>query len=140
MTIGDMYSHILNFHRELMVRNDIMLAQDIVDTSEDLFHPSSKNPQSDNLVIPSPQEFSLFRSPKASKSSAAMFDLVNQELVSIQRDAEEKLQDQDEDEFVSPDSLFLIEKKARKDEPSGSATANEKLFGSISLSFFPIAW
>lgn len=123
-----------------MIRNDTKLAQDIVDTSDDLFHPNSKNSQSDNLLIPVPQEYSLVRCPKTSTPSADMLELVRQEIVSIQRDVDERFQGEDDDDFVSPDSLFNIGKKAKKDESSGSASANEKLFGSISLSFFPVAW
>jgi hypothetical protein len=125
-----------------MVLNDTRLSQHVVDTSDDLFHPSTKSSSSkDSLVIPAAQEFSLFRCPKASAPNTDLFDLVRQEIVSIQRDAEERLQDNEhDDDFVSPESLFSMGRKAKKDESSGSALANEKLFGNISLSFFPIAW
>jgi hypothetical protein len=142
MTVGDMYSYILNYHREKMIQDDTRLAKNVIDTSDDLFNQRSRETSHkiENLVIPAPQEYSLFRSPKTGTPSADMFDLVRQELVSIQRDAEERLKDKDDEEFVSPDSMFNIGKKAKKDEQSGSPSANEKLFGTISLSFFPIAW
>ena len=121
-----------------MIRNDARLAKDVINDSDELFNPSHREPDnSENLVIPPPQEYSLFRSPKAGAPATDTLNLVRQEIVAIQRDAEER-QEEDDDKFVSPDSMFNIGKKAKKEEPSGSA--NERLFGNISLSFFPISW
>lgn len=141
VTVGDMYSFILRNHREQMIRNDNKLAQNVIKSSDALFQPQSvEASSSDDLVIPAPQEYQLFRSPKTSTPNTDMFDLVRQELVSIQRDEEERLQDKDDDSYENPDSLFNIGMKTKKDEASGAASSNEKLFGSISLSFFPVVW
>lgn len=124
-----------------MIRNDARLAKNVINDSDELFNPSHIESDNDgNMVIPPPQEYSLFRSPKKISAPATdILDLARQELISIQRDAEEQ-KEEDDDEFVSPDSMFNIGKKSKKDEPSGSSSANERLFGNISLSFFPIAW
>ena len=139
VTVGDMYSFILHNHKEQMIRNDNKLAQNVMESSNALFQPRTvEESSSDDIIIPSPQEYQLFRLPKTSTPNTDMFDLVRQELVSIQRDEEERLQDKDDDSYDNPDSLFGM--KTKKDEASGSASSNEKLFGTISLSFFPIVW
>jgi hypothetical protein len=148
LTVGDMYSSILNFHREQIVQDETHMGQNISSSCDDLFNategrsPGPKGESHNSFVIPAPQEYSLIRSSKANTSSnLEMLDLIHQELTSIQMTEEERLRDDDADDFfVSPDSLFNIGKKANKDDTSGSASANEKLYGSISLSFFPVTW
>ena len=140
MRIGDIYSYILNFHHEKMVHYDSTLASNVVNKADDLFNTTLNEHAPKDLVVPIPQEYLLYRTPKSITPNNDTFDLVRQELVSIQRDEEERLQDKDDDSYVSPESAFNIGKKFKKNESSGSASTHEKLFGNISLSFFPINW
>lgn len=106
------------------------------------------------IIIPAPQEFSLFR-PAASKAkpfAGDIFEAISEEMVSI-RDAEEERQNallNDSDSLGSDrsDSSFLFAgvggvgggKKSKKEDGSKMVRSNERLFGSVSLSFFPVLW
>lgn len=130
-----------------MIQNEKRLTQDDVVISNDLFNSGADNPRSstraenrNSLVIPAPQEFSLFRTSYTNIPSAEMLDIAQKELSSIQRSEEERLQDDDSDSYVSPDTLFENGQKARTDEAEHGVRINERLYGTISLSFFPIPW
>lgn len=130
-----------------MVQNEKRLTQDDVVISNDLFNSSAEDPRSstraeyrNSLVIPAPQEFSLFRTSYTNTSNTDMLDIVQKELSSIQRSEEERLKDDDSDSYVSPDTLFDNGQKVRTADAEHGVRISERLYGTISLSFFPIPW
>lgn len=98
----------------------------------------------DSLITPVTQECALFRPCRKQKSDQRdIFDAIGEELAAIEKSEQNKLAmfDSDSSESDSDDSFLNdAEKKNKKGDPAGVVKANERLFGSISLSFFPIPW
>lgn len=87
------------------------------------------------FIVPTPQEFALFRLCKPTFLQDDVVSAVCDEITSIQK--------KEEDAFgmYDSDNLSVDEKKkAKKDESENDVHSNERLYGTISLSFFPIPW
>ena len=150
LTVGDMYSSILHFYREQLMRTESNLSEYLIKGSHELFHKcpmvqplSNSATNESSLIIPAPQEFSLFRPPRKPKSlTGDIFEAIGQEISSIRKSEEEASNVLDSDSVQSDsDSSFLGGRMKVKDEGmSNVIKANERLYGSISLSFFPVPW
>ena len=146
LTVGDIYSSILNFHKEQLARKELDLSEGIGDTSHKLFDDDAKGPnaaENKSIIIPTPQEYSLFRPVKESKSNRGnIFDAIGEEMESIQKAEEDALKAFDSDSSESDsDSSFLGDGEKEKVESMSSIVkSNERLYGSVSLSFFPVPW
>ncbi len=147
LTVGDMYSSILHFYKEQLKNTEITLAEQITNISNKTFttHPRSKDASENgalSIIIPAPQEFPLFRPVKARVFTGDTFEAIGEEMESI-RESDEKSLHLDSN-LVQSDSedASLFEGGAKKATMlDGSIfSSNERLFGNISLSFFPILW
>ncbi|KAL7543622.1 LOW QUALITY PROTEIN: hypothetical protein ACHAXR_013206 [Thalassiosira sp. AJA248-18] len=129
LTVGDIYSSVLHLHREQLARKESNLLAEKV--------------TADSLIIPVPQECALFRPCRKQPSdNKDIFDAIGEELAAIEKHEEDKFKFFDSDSSESDsDGSFLNEKsKVKEEDPGSVVNANERLFGSISLSFFPIPW
>jgi hypothetical protein len=146
-----MYSSLLHFYKEQLKSIETNLAEQITNISNRTFntHPRSKatienGAQTSSIIIPSPQEFPLFRPAKARVFTGDIFEAIGEEMASI-READEKSLHRLDSSLVPSDSedSSLFEggtKKATMIDGSNILSSNERLFGNISLSFFPILW
>ena len=134
--VGDMFSHALTFYQEQLKRVELNLAKGT----------SPANQQSDerisDLILPAPQEFPLFRPLTKLKSDCKdVFEAINEEMIAIEKTEEERLamfvSDSDEE---SESSLAGGRRKKKDNGVEDLVSRNERLFGNVSLSFFPIPW
>ncbi|KAL7554677.1 hypothetical protein ACHAWF_018946 [Thalassiosira exigua] len=132
-SVGDIYSSMLHFFEEQLKRKEANL--------------SSENIKADSLITPAIQECPLFRPYKREISEAKnIFDAINEEMAAIKKSEEDKFLvfDSESSEQSDSDSSFLDggegKVKPKEEDPAAILRANERLFGSISLSFFPIPW
>ena len=129
ISVGDMYSAVLNVYEEQLRRKEMNLAE--------------KSSTVDDLIVPAPQECSLFRPCKArSPIRMDIFDAIGEEMAAIEKSEQDQFAYADSSSESDDDSDFLDGggRKAKEEDPSSMVKANERLFGSVSLSFFPIPW
>eukprot|EP01082_Thalassiosira_pseudonana_P015658 g14534.t1 g14534 contig9:2076053-2079490(+) len=151
LTVGDIYASILHYYNEQITLKEATLSQDTINNSSNLFSDnagmqtasvgtsSNKKP----FIIPSPQEYALFRPIKKVAPQIDIFDDINEELSSIQKVFEEESsKNVDSDTFHSDSDASFLGKRTsvKREDKANFAKANERLFGSISLSFFPVPW
>ena len=134
ISVGDMYCHALTFYHEQLKRTEANLAKGV-----------SSAPQGEqqrmSLILPAPQEYPLFRPLKVSKNDRKdIFEAINEEMVAIQKTEEDRIAMFASDSDAESDSSFLNEGKSTDEEIGDLIKKNERLFGSVSLSFFPIPW
>ncbi len=147
VTIGDIYLSILNFYKEGLARKETALSENVTKNTTELFSHQSNVPSSESnyatAIIPAPQEYSLFRLPrKVTLPRGDVFDAIGEEMASIQK-TEEAAQNAVVSESLhsDSDSSFLGQSNKMKNESKASLVkGNERLYGSISLSFFPVPW
>ncbi len=147
LTVGDMYSSILHFYREQLKDLEMTLAEHITNKSNGTLtskDPSENGAYSKSLIIPAPQDFPLFRPAKARMFTGDIFEAIREEIESI-READENAKDRLDSSLVPSDSedSFLFDrddKNAMIPDVSNIPSSNERLFGHISLSFFPVQW
>lgn len=130
LSVGDMYSSILFFYNEQLKRKESNL---VVETST-----------ADSLIVPVPQECALFKSCKRRERDCKdVFEAIGDEMEAIEKNEEDafNLLHSDSSGSDSDDTSFLGGgKKTKEEDPASVVKANERLFGSVSLSFFPIPW
>lgn len=128
-SVGDMYSSVLHFYKEQLRRKESNLSLD--DASKD------------SLIIPVPQECALFRPcKKQQQDHKDIFDAIGEELAAIEKSEDDKfvIFDSDSSQSDSDTSFLGGDGKGKEEDPNSIVKANERLFGSVSLSFFPIPW
>ncbi len=134
ISVGDMYCHALTFYHEQLKRTEANLAKGVSPT------PQGEQ-QRMSLILPVPQEYPLFRPLKISKNDRKdIFEAINEEMVAIQKTEEDRIAMFASDSDAESDSSFLNEGKSTDQEIGDLIKKNERLFGSVSLSFFPIPW
>lgn len=134
ISVGDMYCHALTFYHEQLKRTEANLAKGVSPT------PQGEQ-QRMSLILPAPQEYPLFRPLKISKNDRKdIFEAINEEMVAIQKTEEDRIAMFASDSDAESDSSFLNEGKSTDQEIGDLIKKNERLFGSVSLSFFPIPW
>lgn len=134
ISVGDMYCHALTFYHEQLKRTEANLAKGVSPT------PQGEQ-QRMSLILPAPQEYPLFRPLKVSKNDRKdIFEAINEEMVAIQKTEEDRIAMFASDSDAESDSSFLNEGKSTDQEIGDLIKKNERLFGSVSLSFFPIPW
>ena len=149
LTVGDMYSSILHFHGEQLKDLETNLNNEIsTETITAAGHEPRSQTASTNathrktIIIPPPQEYALFRPAKKAKAVTVSLESLNEEMESIREAEEEALKALDSDSVQSDsDSSFLfggIGKKIKEEAGSKIVKSNERLFGSVALSFFPV--
>ena len=147
-----MHSMILHYYREQLSDLEARLAEEITIRNETPL-PDMKSQagssvsgtQKKTLTIPAPQEFSLFRPAKVKLFGGDIFEVIGEEMESIrEREDEDESLHRGESESTQSesDSSFLFGgsagKKPKVQDRSEIVRANERLFGSVSLSFFPV--
>jgi len=134
ISVGDMYCHALTFYHEQLKRTEANLAKGV--------SPAPQGEQQRmSLILPAPQEYPLFRPLKISKNDRKdIFEAINEEMVAIQKTEEDRIAMFASDSDAESDSSFLNEGKSTDQEIGDLIKKNERLFGSVSLSFFPIPW
>lgn len=145
LTVGDIYSSIVHLYREQLKDVEANLSEQVfnsstAETGNTTQSVTTRGTQRKTLIIPAPQEYSLFRPAKVKRAplTGDIFEVIKEEMDSIQKKALEAL---DSDSVGSNDSdsfLGLVGKKAKDEDRSKMVKSNERLFGSISLSFFPV--
>lgn len=156
LTVGDIYLSILHFYAEQLAKTELNLSEDITNNTNELFNPTLTSPsvgdrsaKTSSVIIPAPQEYSLFRPPRKTRPAKEsisvqddFFETIGAELASIQKAEEDARSVLDTESLQSDsDSSFLGGGAKTKDEGNSSlANGSERLFGSISLSFFPVPW
>jgi len=129
LSIGDIYTSALHLYQEQLRRKESnLLTGDAV---------------TDSLIVPVPQECALFRLVKKAKPAYRdIFDAIGEEMAAIEKSEEDKFAvfDSDSSESDSDTSFLDDGGKAKDEDPASLVKANERLFGSVSLSFFPIPW
>lgn len=149
LTVGDMYSSILHFHGEQLKDLETHLNNEIsTETITAAGHEPRSQTASTNathrktIIIPPPQEYALFRPAKKAKAVTVSLESLKEEMKSIREAEEEVLKALDSDSVQSDsDSSFLfggIGKKIKEETGSKIVKSNERLFGSVALSFFPV--
>lgn len=149
MTVGDIYAYILHFYKEQLNDIETNLSEEIISNSSgtintDPMHQSASTSATHRktITIPAPQEYSLFRPNKAKVIMGDIFEIIGEEMESIRDTEVEALNALDSDSIQSESDLSFLQyndrKKTKDEDKSKIAKANERLFGSISLSFFPI--
>lgn len=136
LSVGDIYSSVLEFYEEQLRRKESNLSLETVASN------------TDSLIIPALQECALFRPcKKSTRGNNDMFDVIHEEMEAIEKIEEDRLlqtfDSESSSESDSDDSSFLggeLGKKAKEEDLASLINANERLFGSVSLSFFPIPW
>lgn len=131
LSVGDIYSSVLDLYAEQLKRKESNLASDDV--------------AADSVIIPVPLECALFRQCKKQTTSdnRGMFEAIGEEMAAIQKSEEDNfasLYDDDSSDYDSDDSFLNEKSKEKEEDPADVLRANERLYGSISLSFFPIPW
>ena len=146
LTVGDIYSSILRLHREQLRHREFKLSREgVVDSRGDRRppHPSRASIVDDFLFAPPIQEFCLNRPCKASRPTGDdLFDAISKEMASIQK-AEEvsfNLFDSDSSDSGSDSSFLGGNDNIKEENLAAIARVNERLFGSVYLSFFPVLW
>jgi hypothetical protein len=127
----------VQFYREELARKEKCLSDEVS------FNSGKEETASISLNTPIIQEFCLFRPCKTKFAGGDILEAVRDEIMAIQKKEDDVFGAFDSDSNDSDsDSSFLggENKKAKKDDPLDSVSANERLFGTISLSFFPIPW
>jgi len=136
--IGDIYSHLLKLHHDELVRKESRLSEEHVHISDEI-RSQNASIKCSSLIVPPPQEFALMRTPKKSKPLDDVFEAISNEMRGIQR-CDEELKKSLETDSVHSDSSFLGKKKKKEEDIKSVLSKNERLFGSISISFYPIPW
>ena len=136
LSVGDMYSSMLRHCNEVLLRQDRILSSAITDPE---FAADNED-----LITPAIQECPMFRPVKKSvNNNENIFSAINEEMAAIQQSEQDKMKifDSDSEDSDSDDSFLHENGKDRKTEDIASLVrANERLFGNVSLSFFPIPW
>jgi len=142
ISVGDMYYHALTFYLEQLKRVESNLAKGVSSNHSALGEPTQHHHDDQSLVLPSVQEFPLFRPlAKLSSDRKDIFEAINEELVAIEKTEEDRLAMFASDSDAESDSSFLSSGRKTEDEGTEDLLSrNERLFGNISLSFFPIPW
>lgn len=145
LTVGDMYTSIVLLYREQLNNIEFNLGQEVFknpSASDTPNAPSvtSRGTQKKSLIIPAPQEYSLFRPAKGKKAPLMdnIFEAISEEMDSIKKKETRAL---DSDSVLSNDSdsfLGEVGRKSKGVDIHQMPKSNERLFGSISLSFFPV--
>ena len=137
ISVGDMYSHALTFYLEQLKCKESNLAKGVSATRNSVEDDQPGMP----LILPAPQEFPLFRPlTKSTSDRKDIFEAINEEMVAIQKTEEERIAMFASDSDAESDSSFLNEGTNVDEETGDLIRRNERLFGSVSLSFFPIPW
>ena len=142
LTVGDIYLSILHFYREQLRHTESNLSDKITNHSPSDQSTRNNKANNNSLIIPSPQEYSLFRPCKEGKSlKGDIFEAIDEEMASIQK-AEDALNMFDSDSDESDwDTSFLGDGGSVNIKEKGSDfVAHERLYGSVALSFFPVPW
>lgn len=136
--VGDIYSHLLNFYQNELSMKESHLSEGHVYSSDEIVQNASYN---STLVVPAPQEFTLMRPPKKLEDPLEdVFEAITNEMRDIER-CDEELKKTLDAESVHSYSSFPGNAVNKKEADTKSVVSkNERLFGSISLSFFPIQW
>lgn len=146
-----MYSSILHFYREQLKDLETTLAEHITNESNRTLtmNPISKDASDigankKSRIIPAPQDFPLFRPAKAKIVAGDIFEAIREEMESI-KEADEMANDRLDSSYMPSDSedSFLFDGEDKKSmilDESNNPSSNERLFGNISLSFFPVLW
>jgi hypothetical protein len=141
---------ILHYYRERLNDIEAKLSDEI--TSRSSLHPcadaksqagSNTGTQKKTLIVPAPQEYSLFRPVKGKVFVGDIYEAIGEEMEAIREAEEDKVNKEDFDSAQSEsDVSFLLGgstgKKTKVQDKSEIVRANERLFGSVSLSFFPV--
>ena len=127
LSVGDIYSFILHHHNEELRRKES--------------HLMTQDDCAKSLITPTTQEFALFKTPKI-RNPEDIIETIAEEMAAIEKSEKDKFKLFDNSsESESDDSSFLGGAKKTKEEgPSSIVKSNERLYGSVSLSFFPISW
>jgi len=137
ISVGDMYSHALTFHLEQLKRVESNLARGALPTH----HHHDDQSTDMSLVLPAPQEFPLFRPLTKSKSDRKdIFEAISEEIVAIGKTEEDRVAMFASDSDAESDSSLAGGKKTDDEGTEDLVSRNERLFGNVSLSFFPIPW
>ena len=130
LSVGDIYSSVLELYKEQLDRKESNLASDDV--------------AADSVIVPVPLECALFRPCKKQKpDNRSIFEAIGEEMAAIEKSEEDNfasLYDDDSSDYDSDDSFLNEKPKEKEEDPADVVRANERLYGSISLSFFPIPW
>lgn len=155
ISVGDMYSHALVFYLEQLKRVESNLAKGVSPThnarniasrvtspNEPTQHHHDDQSSDASLVFPAPQEYPLFRPLIKSKYDRKdIFEAIYEEMVAITKTEEDRVAMFASDSDAESDSSFLNSgRKTKDDETEDLVSRNERLFGNVSLSFFPIPW
>jgi hypothetical protein len=140
LRVGDIYSHLLKLHQNELVRRESRLSEEHAHSFDEITAPHAST-KSSSLIVPAPQEFTLMRPvKKLERPLEDVFEVITNEMRDIQR-CEEELKKTLESESIHSDSSFPGYGIKKKEEDIKSIlNKNERLFGFISLSFFPIKW
>jgi len=146
LTVGDIYAYVLHFYREQIRGVESKLSEETTNKASGTPSQAARASEAyaESLIIPAPQEYSLFRPPKIKSQLVTrdIFETIGEEMKSIRES--EALDALDLDSVHSESELsFLLHNGNKKTKDRGEANiakVNEKLFGSISLSFFPVSW
>lgn len=138
ISVGDMYSHALTYYLEQLKQVESNLARGAVPAH----HHHADRSSDTTLLLPAPQEFPLFRPLKKSKGDRTdIFEAISEEIAAIKKIEEDRVAMFASDSEVESDSSFVSNGKKTDDEETDDLVSrNERLFGSVSLSFFPIPW
>lgn len=130
LSVGDMHASLLHFYKEQLRRKEANL--------------SGGDANAGSIIIPVPQEYPLFRLCKKERTDRKdIFDAISEEMAAIAKSEEDKFATFEESDSAlsDSDSSFLGGTgKAKEEDPASIIKSNERLFGSISVSFFPIPW
>lgn len=130
LSVGDMYYSVLNTYEEQLRRKESNLSTEAADI--------------DSLIVPPPQECAMFRPSKAqTKDRRDIFDAIGEELAAIEKSEQDNFAAYDSSSESSDSDISFLDgggKKTKEKDPADIIKANERLFGSISLSFFPVPW
>lgn len=143
ISVGDMYCHALTFYLEELKRKESNLAKGVSSARD---HQTYRNDKSSNhvgisLILPAPQEFPLFRPlPKAASDRKDIFEAIQEEMGAIGKTEEDRIAMFASDSDAESVSSFLSNEKKTLEETGDLVKRNERLFGNVSLSFFPIPW
>lgn len=141
LTVGDIYSSIVHLYTQQLKDIEANLSQEIFNSSTQTTQSvSTRGTHRKTLIVPAPQEYSLFRPAKAKKAAMGdIFEAIAGEMESIRKQESEASIDSDSVRSDNSDSFLGDTGKVAKDEDeSKTFKSNERLFGSISLSFFPV--
>ncbi len=141
---------ILHYYRERLNDIEASLADEFTNRSSLPPSADAKSQAGSNsgtlkktLTVPAPQEYSLFRPVKGKMFVENIYEAIAEEMEAISEAEENKLNRENFDSAKSEsDVSFLfggsISKKTKVQDKSEIVRANERLFGSVSLSFFPV--